>query len=93
VLDIDTVLELHQNIVLRGIGEKYWALNVSTGNQYRLNEMSYFILDIFRTPQTIASVLDTVLKEYNVDRERLMSDCRTVLQSAIEKNILKEIVS
>jgi hypothetical protein len=93
VLDINNILELHQDIVLRGVGNKYWALNVSNGNQYRLNEVSYFILDFFRTPQAIASMIEKVLEEYNVERERLISDCSTVLQFVIEKNILKETIS
>lgn len=93
MLDIDKVLVLHQDIVLRGVGEKYWALNVSTGNQYRLNEISYFILNIFRIPQKFSSVVDKVLNKYNVDKERLISDCGTVLQYAIKENILKEVVS
>jgi hypothetical protein len=91
VLDIDTVLELHKNIVLRGIGDKYWALDVSTGDQYKLNEVSFFILDLFRNPQTIAQITKAVMNEYNVTRERVIEDCRKVLQFADEKKIIKEV--
>lgn len=93
MLDINIVLYLHQEIALRGIGDKYWALDVSTGGQYRLNETSYFILGLFRTPQSIAGATERILKKYNVDKERVMADCDKILQFAVEKNILKEIVS
>jgi len=91
VLDIDTELELHKNIVLRGIGDKYWALDVSTGNQYRLNYVSFFVLELFRSPQTISQITEVVMKEYNVTRERVVEDCRKVLHFAVENKIIKEV--
>jgi hypothetical protein len=91
MLDIDTVLELHKNIVLRGIGDKYWALDVSTGNQYKLNEVSFFVLELFRSPQTVSKIIEVVMKEYNVTQERVLEDCRRVLQFAVENKIIKEV--
>jgi hypothetical protein len=91
MLDIDTVIELHKNIVLRGIGDKYWALDVSTGNQYKLNEVSFFILEIFRKPHTTSKAIEVIMNEYNVTRERVVEDCRKILQFAVKNNIIKEV--
>ena len=91
MLDIETVLELHKNIVLRGISDKYWALDVSTGNQYKLNDVSFFILEFLRSPQTIVQIAEVVMNEYNVTHERVMEDCRKILQFAIENKIIKEV--
>ena len=91
MLDIDTVLELQKNIVLRGIGDKYWALDVSAGNQYKLNAVSFFILELFRSPQTITQITEAVVNEYNVTRELVVEDCRKVLQFALENKIIKEV--
>lgn len=91
MLDIDTVLELQENIVLRGIGDKYWALDVSAGNQYKLNAVSFFILELFRSPQTITQITEKVVNEYNATRELVVEDCRKILQFALENKIIKEV--
>lgn len=91
MLDISNILCLNETVVLRGLADKFWALDTSSGNQYKLNEVSYFILNLLRTPATIEQVVDEILKEYTVPRERAVSDCSRVLQFAIEKNIVKEV--
>lgn len=90
MLDMNRLLLLEDSIVLRGIGEKYWALNTSSGNQYRLNDVSYFILNLLRTQMSTTQVVDEILREYEVAREKAVTDCRSVLQFAIENAIVKE---
>lgn len=88
MLDLNEVLVLSSDIVLRGIGNKYWALNTKRGNQYKLNEVSYSILDVFHKPLKINSMIESMLNEYKVDRARLEADCVAIIGFAIEKNIL-----
>lgn len=91
MLDLSKKYQISDKIVLRKIDTKYWALNIENGNQYRLNDVSYFILDSFRESVTVADVILAAQKEYLVDKERLIADCSTMLQIAIDKNILKEV--
>lgn len=91
MLDLTKKFQLNENIVLRKIDSKCWALNVENGNQYRLNEVSYLILDSFRDTSAVEEVLTIVEKEYAVDKERLIADCSSMIQTAVDKNILKEV--
>lgn len=91
MLDMNHPLLLEDSIVLRGLGDKYWALDTLSGNQYRLNDVSYFILNLLRTQMTTAQAVDKVLEEYAVTREQAVSDCSRVLQFAVEKAIVKEV--
>lgn len=91
MLDSNKTYQINENIVLRKIDTKFWALNIENGNQYRLNDVSYLILDSFREAATVADVISIVEKEYSVDRERLIADCSSMLQTAVNKNILKEV--
>ena len=93
MLDISIVLELSKDIVLRSIGEKYWALNVSSGTQYKLNEVSYFVLDQFRNQKSVEQIIENTLVEYDVTREQFMTDCIMILQFAIDNLILQEVRS
>lgn len=91
MLDLTKKFQLNEKIVLRKIDSKCWALNVENGNQYRLNEVSYLILDSFRDTSAVEEVLTIVEKEYAVDKERLIADCSSMIQTAVDKNILKEV--
>lgn len=91
MLDLNVAVKLNKNIVLRGLADKYWALDVTTGSQYKLNEVSYTLLNLCREPKTTAQIVDLMLQEYNVSQERLMADCCSVLQPAVEKGIVKEV--
>lgn len=91
MLDLTQKYQLNEKIVLRKIDSKCWALNVENGNQYRLNEVSYLILDSFREASAVEAMISVVEKEYAVDRDRLIADCSLMVQTAIDKNILKEV--
>lgn len=91
MLDLTQRYQINDKIVLRNIDSKCWALNVENGNQYRLNEVSYLILDSFREASTVEAMISVMEKEYVVDRDRLIADCSLMIQTAIDKNILKEV--
>lgn len=91
MLDMKKNILLNSDIVLRNVGDKYWALNTKDGNQFKLNEVSFFILNVFRERKSISAMLELVMKEYKIDIETLSADCDTILQYAIEKEILKEV--
>ena len=91
MLDLMKKFKLNERIVLRRIDSKCWALNVENGNQYRLNEVSYLMLDSFRETSTVEEMISVVQKEYAVEKERLIADCSLMLRTAVDKNILKEV--
>ena len=62
------------------------------GNQYRLNNISYDILNLFREKKSITDVLELIADEYNVNIEKLFCDSSTMLNFAIEKNVIEEMV-
>lgn len=91
MLDLTRRFQTNDKIVLRKVDSKCWALNIENGNQYRLNEVSYLILDSFREASTVEAIISIVEKEYAVDRERLIADCSLMIQTAVDKDILKEV--
>ncbi|MEG0692257.1 MAG: PqqD family protein, partial [Oscillospiraceae bacterium] len=92
MLDLTKKYQINDKIVLRKIDSKCWALNIENGNQYRLNDVSYFILDSFRESSTVKEIISIVEKEYAVDRERLITDCSLMIQTAIDKHIIRKEV-
>lgn len=93
MLDLKKCFVLSEDIVIRGVGEKYWALNVKNGKQFRLNSTSYSIMNAFRKETSLYEVIDLIEKEYNVDRQRIIDDCNVVIPYAIEKQLIKEVIA
>ena len=91
MLDVNKVMVLSGDIVLRSISNKFWALNTKNGAQYKLNEVSYFILNCFRKEIPVSQMLDRVMEEYRVGRNQLLDDCDSALQIALKSGIIKEV--
>lgn len=91
MLDMNQPLVLEDSVVLRALRDKYWALNTKSGNQYRLNGVSYFILNLLRVQMSATQVVEEILRDYSVDREQAVTDCCKVLQLAVENAIVKEV--
>ena len=91
MLDLECVLKLSKDIVLRKLVDKYWALNVKSGAQYRLNETAYFMLDRLRSAMSVAQLIEEVLNEYDVDRAKPEKDCGTVLNFALTNGLVEEV--
>lgn len=82
---------LNSNMVLRNVGNKYWVLDTKFGNQYKLNNISYDILSLFREEKSISDVLELIANEYSVSTDRLFADSSSMLNFAIEKNVIQEV--
>ena len=92
MLDLNQKYILSNDIVVRGINNKYWALNVKDGTQFKLNSTSFLILDSLHEAKTLNEIINLVLDEYNVSREKLIDDCNAIIPIAINKKIIKEEV-
>ena len=57
-----------------------------------INNISYDILNLFREKKSITDVLELIADEYNVNIEKLFCDSSTMLNFAIEKNVIEEMV-
>ena len=44
MLDLDRIYVLDENIILKSINDKFWALDTKSGKQYKLNRTAYDLL-------------------------------------------------
>lgn len=92
MLDEGMIFKLNESVAVRGLGEKCWAFDTASGKQYRLNELSYDILSMLDGEKDICSITDILLKQYNVDREILLSDILMFMEKAIDKKLVREVL-
>lgn len=88
MLDIKQVYNLDESIIIKGINNKYWALNTKYGTQYKLNRVSYDILSNLNGVKTVEQILDDMLNKYNIDSKTLETDINNFIERAIEKKII-----
>ena len=88
MLEINDVLNKKKNIILKGINDKFWALDTESGSQFRLNELSFDILSAIDGETSLAVIIENQLKKYNVERRILEKDILNFVSSAIEKGLI-----
>lgn len=91
MLERINVLCLKENIILKGINTKFWALDTESGTQYRLNEISFDILSALDGKKTIEQIIEEQSTYYDVKKEILSADVISFLHMALSKNIIKEV--
>lgn len=91
MLDLDRAYKLKPDIVLKSLNEKYWALSTITGNQYKLNEVAYYILNELTETKTINELANGAIKVYKVTVEEITGDCNSLIEGAIKSGLVEEV--
>lgn len=92
MLDLTKEYKVKGEIVLRTVNNNYWALNTSNGNQYKLNEVSYFIINqMIENATTIEQIAQKAVSEYKVSFDEFVEDCKLMIQVALENQIVEEV--
>lgn len=65
-------------------------MDVETGKYYNLGEVGGRIWDLMETPITLGDMADRLTGEYDVTRERCLSEIQPFLQSLLERNLIRE---
>jgi hypothetical protein len=90
MLDINGCYKRDDDIVIKSLGGKKWALNMKTGGEYTLNDTAYDVLNVLSEPGTIDDVVDAIVRIYDVPKETFANDCKVWLQSALEKGLVEK---
>lgn len=91
MLDISDCFKLNEDVVLKGLNGKYWALCTTTGNQYRLNEVAYCVLNELTESKSINDLVDTITKDYKVSKQEFMDDTIDLLEDALNNGLIEEV--
>ena len=91
MLEVNGRYRRNENIIIKKLGGKQWALNVKDGNEYVINAVSYDILDELSKPQSISDIVASIIGMYDVPRETFLTDFETWLFVALEKELIKKV--
>jgi hypothetical protein len=91
MLDLNVYYKRHKNIIIKNLGGKQWALDMETGNEYTLNEVSYDLLNILATPQNADSLTEAMMNIYEVSRDKVVHDCEEWILYALGRGIIEQM--
>lgn len=91
MLEVNARYQRSENIIIKKLGEKQWALNMENGNEYILNAVSYDILNELSIPRNMDDIVTLIISIYDISRETFLMDFKTWLLVALEKELIRKI--
>lgn len=82
-------LSFNADIVLKEFADDQYALDISTGDSYKLNDSSFFILENFQKGLNFEKVLDSLIIKYRISHDMAYKDCQSFVKSCLKIGILK----
>ena len=87
-LDNDATVTVSQNLAVADLGSEAVLLDPISGNYFGLNEVASRILHLAQEATTIAEIVDRLLVELDVDRERLTGDVATFVEDLERRGLV-----
>lgn len=92
-LEPGTVLMLAPDILLRSLPAQsvYYAFNIETGDQYRLNRTSFWILERIGDGIEWSALRDDFLEHFDVPPDEGESDLAGIMQGFYGEKIIRSV--
>ncbi len=75
--------------VSRDLDGEAAILNLNSGIYYGLNSVGARVWGLLREPKTVSQILETLLKEYEVDTEQCRNDLMKLLHDLAEAGLIE----
>jgi hypothetical protein len=70
---------------------KYWLFNVKDGSNFRLNEVSYFILSRCDGQISVGQLKEELTNRYQRDSETIIGDFEEFIVGCLNRQIVKKV--
>lgn len=81
---------INRNVVYREVDDRIVLINLDSGYYYSLNEVGRLIFRCIVDKKDIDNIIDKILNEYEITREKARNDIDSFLSELTKENILKE---
>lgn len=84
-------IRVPDSVLMRAVGEDLVLLNMNAENYYGLNPVGARLMQLAQTGATLNEIVGGLLDEFDVGRERLEADVRSVAADLIAAGLLEEV--
>lgn len=86
-ITLDTIISLHQDIYTQEIGQETILLDLQSGFYFGLDPVGTRMWQLLRQHGALRPAYETLLKEYNVEPERLETDLIALTTKMIDRGL------
>jgi hypothetical protein len=83
-----TVLRVAESVLKRTAGNETVLLDLDSEEFFGLDGVGARAFELFEQPRRLDAVVDTLLGEYDVDRETLTADVTDLVTALVTRNLL-----
>ncbi len=80
---------VNEDVVSCDLVDEAAILNLKTGIYYGLDPVGARIWKLIQTPRQLNEILETLLKEYDVEKNRCQEDLNELIEQLYEKELVK----
>ena len=87
---LGTRVRVPEHVLMRLIGEELVLLNLDAESYYGLNPVGARLMQLAESTATLEEIVERMLAEYEVGREQLQADVRSVAANLIAAGLLEK---
>ena len=87
-VEASTVLRVAESVLKRTAGHETVLLDLDSEEFFGLDGVGARVFELFGQPRRLDAVVDTLLGEYDVDRETLTADVTDLVTDLVERKLL-----
>lgn len=88
-LTLDSTVQIANEVVSCDLVDEAAILNMKDGVYYGLNPVGACIWNLIQKPMKVSDILDTLLDEYDVERDVCQADLMELLEQLLDKELVK----
>jgi hypothetical protein len=88
-LTLNSKVSIAGDVVSCDLVEEAALLNLKDGIYYGLNPVGARIWNLIQKPITVSDILDTIIEEYDVERDVAQADLMELLENLLGKELVK----
>jgi hypothetical protein len=86
----DASFRIPEHVLARRTGEEMVVLNLDNEQYYGLDEVGAHLWELMDGGSTFGDIVDSLLTEYEVDRQTLVTDLASILGDLQENGLVEE---
>jgi Coenzyme PQQ synthesis protein D (PqqD) len=87
-VETSTVLRVSENVLKRTAGNETVLLDLDSEEFFGLDGVGARAFELFEQPRRVDAVVDTLLDEYDVDRQTLTADVTDLVSALVSRKLL-----